>query len=615
MNHKGITLFLVNLIATVSVYAQQPNIVWIVSEDNSKHYMKLFDPNGIETPAIENLAKDGIVFDRAFSNAAVCSAARSTLITSSYGPRMVSHYHRCEGKVSLTTNQEMFPAYLKKAGYYTANNAKEDYNFNKSNEVWDESSKKASWKNRKEGQPFFFVFNIETTHESRIHFSKETMNTTKTSTDPNTVFVQPNHPQTSLFKYTNTYYRDKIKAMDKEVGTVIDKLKKDGQYENTIIFYYGDHGGVLPDSKGYLTETGLHVPLVVYVPEKYQNQTVFKAGTRNNTFVSFVDFGATVLNLAGVDVPESMDGKPFLGKNISAKNLEKRDQTFGYADRFDEKYDMVRSLRKGNMKYVRNFEPFNVDGLLNEYRYKQLAYQEWYELYKAGKLDPVQSQFFEPKTPEALYDVINDPFETKNLVNDPNYKSELLTLRKELSKWMQQQPDLSFYPEFFLLENAIQDPVAFGNKHKKEIKKYNKIADLALLDFNKAACKIEKYLKSNDQWERYWAIIVATSFGEKAKPLTDKIQALLQTDNLNINRFRAAQFLAIVAQQNTSKQISETLYQSKKDTEALLILNGVVLLQDFYQKFNFNIEYEKINEKVRESNVVGRRLEYLKIFK
>ena len=150
------------------------------------------------------------------------------------------------------------------------------------------------------------------------------MNTTKTSTDPNTVFVQPNHPHTSLFKYTNTYYRDKIKAMDKEVGTVIDKLKKDGQYENTIIFYYGDHGGVLPDSKGYLTETGLHVPLVVYVPEKYQNQTVFKAGTRNNTFVSFVDFGATVLNLAGVDVPESMDGKPFLGKNISAKNIEKR---------------------------------------------------------------------------------------------------------------------------------------------------------------------------------------------------------------------------------------------------------------------------------------------------
>ncbi|MGA9637721.1 sulfatase family protein, partial [Flavobacterium sp.] len=342
MNNKLVKLFLVNLITTFASYAQQPNIVWIVSEDNSKHYMKLFDEHGITTPNIENLAKDGIVFDRAFSNAAVCSAARSTLITSSYGPRLATHYHRAEGKVTLASNQEMFPAYLRKAGYYTANNAKEDYNINKSKDVWDDSSKKATYKDRKPGQPFFYVFNIETTHESRIHFSKETMNTTKTAIDPKTVFVQPNHPNTELFQYSNTYYRDKIVAMDKEVGEVINQLKKDNLYDNTIIFYYGDHGGVLPDSKGYLTETGLHVPLVVHVPEKYKNVAVFQPGSRTNSFVSFVDFGATVLNLAGVDVHKTMDGNPFLGKNISAKNLEKRDETFGYADRFDEKYDMVR---------------------------------------------------------------------------------------------------------------------------------------------------------------------------------------------------------------------------------------------------------------------------------
>lgn len=611
MNNKLIKLFLVNLITTVASYAQQPNIVWIVSEDNSKHYLKLFDEHGIATPNIENLAKDGIVFDRAFSNAAVCSAARSTLITSSYGPKLATHYHRAEGKVTLTNIQEMFPAYLRKAGYYTANNAKEDYNIYKSNDVWDDSSKKATWKNRKEGQPFFFVFNIETTHESRIHFSKETIKNTKTSMDPSTVFVQPNHPQTDLFRYTNTYYRDKIKAMDKEVGQVLDQLKKDGQLDNTIIFYYGDHGGVLPDSKGYLTETGLHIPLVVYVPKKYQDVTVFKPGSRTNSFVSFVDFGATVLNLAGVKIPKTMDGKPFLGKNISVKKLKKRNKTFGYADRFDEKYDMVRSLRKGNLKYVRNFEPFNIDGLMNEYRYKQLAYQEWFDLYKQGKLNKIQSQFFEPKAPEALYDVSKDPFETNNLANNLAYKTQLLSLRKDLNSWMLEQPDLSFYPEFYLLDNAIQNPIEFGQKHKKDIKKYISIANLSLLDFDKAAPKIIKCLKSDDQWERYWGLITATSFGEKAKSLTNNVRTVMNTDTAIINKVRAAEFLSIVGHQNTTKQICEALYESKKDTEALLILNSIVLMQDCYQKQHFDVNIDKMDKKVRENNTVLRRLEYL----
>jgi len=227
MKKHLITSLIAYLFIVTIAKAQQPNIVWIVSEDNSKHYMKLFDPNGVETPNIENLAKEGVVFDKAFSNAAVCSAARSTLITSTYGPKLATHYHRAEGKITLDENQEMFPAYLRKAGYYTTNNAKEDYNVIKATDVWDDSSNKSTWRNRKEGQPFFHVFNIGTTHEGRLHFSEEDMKNTKTSTDPATVFVQPNHPQTELFKYTNAFYRDKIQQMDAEVGAVIAQLKEE----------------------------------------------------------------------------------------------------------------------------------------------------------------------------------------------------------------------------------------------------------------------------------------------------------------------------------------------------------------------------------------------------
>lgn len=609
----SLRLFLMLNILTFTLgKAQQPNIVWIVSEDNSKHYMKLFDEHGLATPNIESLAKDGIVFDRAFSNAAVCSAARSTLIMATYGPKLATHYHRAEGKITLVNGQDMFPAYLRKAGYYTANNAKEDYNISKPEDVWDDSSKKANWTNRKSGQPFFFVYNIETTHEGRLHFTEEQMNSTKTITDPSTVFVQPNHPQTDLFKYSNAYYRDKIVQMDTEVGEVIEKLKNEGLYDNTIIFYYGDHGGVLPQSKGYLNETGLHVPLVVHVPEKYKNLSPLPRGTRTNAFVSFVDFGATVLHLAGVARPKIMDGKPFLGKNCTATALEHKDETFGYADRFDEKYDMVRSVRKGNLKYIRNFEPFNVNALMNEYRYKQLAYQEWETLYKKGKLNKDQSKFFEIKPAEELYDVEQDPFELHNLATQPDQKGNLKKMRKDLKNWMNSMPDLSLYPEYYLLENAVQDPIAFGKAHKKDIQNYIAIANLEVLAFEKAAPKIVKLLKSNDQWERYWALLVATSFGDQAKSLTKNIQTALSTETININKMRAAEFLSIVAHQNTAPMLASILYQAKHDTEALLILNTIVLLKDYHQKITFTIDVTKIDKKVAANDQVQRRLAYIK---
>ncbi|MGB5262955.1 MAG: sulfatase, partial [Lutimonas sp.] len=566
---------------------------------------------GVETPHIKSLAEEGVIFTRAFSNAAVCSAARSTLITSAYGPRMASHYHRAEGKVTLTGQQEMFPAYLRKAGYYTTNNAKEDYNFHKSDEVWDDSSNKATWRNRKEGQPFFHVFNIETTHEGRLHFSKKEMDSVNTVNDPNTVFVQPNHPQTDLFSYTNAFYRDRISEMDVLVGEVIAQLKDDQLLENTIIFYYGDHGGVLPGSKGYLNENGLHVPLVIYVPEKYQELSVFKPGSSTDTFVSFVDFGATVLSIAGVEVPGWMDGKPFMGKNVSLKSIENRDETFGYADRFDEKYDMVRSYRNGKFKYIRNFQPFNIDALMNEYRYRQMAYAEWHALYENGKLNKEQSRFFEPKLPEELYNLEEDPYEMNNLAGNQAHESTLKRMRHNLISWMKTLPDLSLYPEFFLLENAIQDPLTFGQNHKSDIETYIEISNLSLLTFSKAKSKLKKYLNAKDRWKRYWALIVCSSVGHQAKEFTPEIKLIMESDPELINRVRAAEFLGLTGIQNTSKVMSEALYQSKYETEALLILNSIVLQKDYYQKYHFDIDLSRIDKEVRENKLVMERLNYL----
>lgn len=588
-----------------------PNIVWIVSEDNSMHYLKMFNENGVETPNLESLAADGLVYTHAFSNAAVCSAARSTIISGLYGPHSASHYHRRIEKISMPQGIKMFPAYLKKAGYYTTNNSKEDYNIIKSNDVWDDSSKKASWRNRAEGQPFFHVYNSAITHEGVLHFNKETFENKKTSTPLESFQVQPNHPNTELFKYTNAVYRDKIIEMDTRMGKVINQLKEDGLYDTTFIFYYGDHGGALPGSKGYLYETGLHVPMIVHVPEKYKHLVNNKLGSKVNGFVSFVDLAPTVLNLAGIEIPKELDGKPFLGENITAEEINKRDETFSYADRFDEKYDMVRAIRKGKYKYIRNYQPFNYDGLMNDYRYKQLAYKEWAALYKEGKLNEIQAQFFKPKKVEMLFNVEKDPFETNNLAENKEFEEVLLQLRNNLNNYLLKMPDLSFYPEHFLINNAFENSVKFGQEHKEAISNYIKIADLSLSNFEDVEDKIEIALNSKDPWERYWGIIVCSNFGEKATKFSLKIKEIAESDAEPINKVRALEYIGLFLNENTLGKMAQVLYKSNDTAEALLILNTMVLLTDNEFDYKEHYNFELLSKNITDNQNVKNRIQYL----
>ena len=204
--------------------ADRPNFVWLISEDNSKHFLKMFDEHGAETPRIAQLASHGLIFNHAFSNAPVCSVARTTLITSCYGPRIGTQFHRRSVLVPMPDGLKMFPAYLRDAGYYTTNNRKKDYNAIEGPGVWDESSNRASWRNRKDDQPFFHMQSFGTSHESGLHFSQEVMSSQETKTDPASVFVPPMHPDTATFRYTYARYHDKIQTVDQQIGAVVDKL-------------------------------------------------------------------------------------------------------------------------------------------------------------------------------------------------------------------------------------------------------------------------------------------------------------------------------------------------------------------------------------------------------
>jgi hypothetical protein len=328
--------------------------------------------------------------------------------------------------------------------------------------------------------------------------------------------------------------------------------------------------------------------------------------------VQFIDLGPTVLNLAGIPVPKQMDGKPFLGKGVSLEELNKRNTTFSYADRFDEKYDLVRAVRKDEYKYMRNYQPFNFDGLYNFYRYKMIAYREWQELYEAGKLNEAQRQFFESRPAECLYDIDKDPHETNNLADDPAYAATVKELRKLLQKQVKSMPDLSFIPENVLIDEALGNPVAYGQTHKKEIATLVKIADLNLRSFSKAEKKIGKALNSTDPWQRYWALIVCSSFGEEAAPFYDEARQIAAGDSENLVRLRAAEFLALGGVEAPGPVISDVLKKAKTPVEANLMLNTVALLQFVKPEYKIEVKKDFFNAEWFENKQAQfiRRLEY-----
>ena len=596
-------------LAFLSGKAERPNFMFLVSEDNSIHYLKLYGAKHGDTPNIEKLAQKGIIFNNAFSNAPVCSVARSTLATGILAPRLGTQYHRKSAMAKLPEGVKPWSAILRDNGYYCTNVRKTDYNFvHNMKELWDKPGKGNPWSGRKdESTPFFHMQSFGSSHESSLHFKQSLMEKEDTQTPTDKVQLNPYHPDTPTFRYTHARYHDRQTVIDGQIGAVVDKLEKDGLLEDTFIFVFGDHGGVLPRSKGYAYESGLHVPLVVRIPENFQHLAKHERGSRTNGFVSFIDFGPTVLNLAGIPVPEVLDGNPFLGENISPNELAKRDTTFGYADRFDEKYDLVRTIRKGKYKYNRNYQGYYPDGLQNNYRYRMLAFEEWRQLYKQGnKLTDAQKQFFLTRPPEQLFDIENDPHEIHDLSKDPKHQQKLLELRGLLSQKVKAINDLSFYPENYMVNHALNDGINYGVKHTKEIAKLAGISDLQLKDFSSAKTDLLKHLKSNNSNERYWALINCTSFQQPDKDLIKEARRLLNDkDNMVANR--AAEYLGSLNEDNVLPTLYRIVNETESTQEQMITTNTLVYLRDFK---GYTIDIDKLPK--TGLGEAKRRIQYLR---
>ena len=597
---KSVLCVLFLLASGVLAEQKRPNIVWLISEDNSVHYSKLYFDTGAEMPNVAKLAEEGVIFNHAFSVAPVCSAARSMLATGCYGSRIGTQFHRRQFSVPLPEGVKPVYTMFREAGYYTSNKNKTDYNFTaKGMAGWHSQN---NWRGREEGQPFFHKQTFGSSHEGSLH-------RVKNGEVAKDVFVQPRHPNTPLFRLTNKTYKRIITKVDQQIGQVVKQLEADGLLEDTFIFYFGDHGGVLPGSKGYAYQTGLHVPFVVRIPKNFKELVDLEPGTREDGFIEFVDIAPTSMHLAGITPPPGIDGEPMMGPGITKKMRDMRLEAFGLADRFDEKYDLVRTLRFGKYSYVRSYQPFNFDGMMNEYRYKMAAYREWWDLYKKGELTPEAAQFFKTRAPEALYDLEKDPYETTNLAGIPKYAGVVKQLREGLQVRMKGMPDLSLYPESHLLKHAFKNPVAFGQAHKGEIAELLDVADLMLLPYDKASAGIKEALESDNVWKRYWALTVCSVFKAEAAEFYDRAVVLAKDDEQDLVRARAAQFLAIARGDDPRPVFMDILATNANAGEVGIILNMVVMLRDGEPAVDFVITPQDVIAKGNDP--VTRRVRYL----
>lgn len=423
----------------------RPNILWITSEDNGIE-LGCYGDKFATSPNIDSLAAQGIRFENCWSNAPVCAPARTTIISGMYATSLGASNMRSRAKRPEGTL--LLPELLRASGYYCSNNSKEDYNFVASSQPWNDSSNKAHWRNRPADTPFFSVFNFTTSHESQIRKRPHTPRH-----DASKVPLPPYHPDLPEIRKDWAQYYDKIEEMDAQVGTVIQQLREDNLIESTIIFYFGDHGSGMPRSKRWLYQSGLHVPMIVVIPEAFQHlrPTTYSPGGVDQRLISFVDLAPTVLKLVSAPIPNYLQGLPFL----SSSETQSNQLLFGFRDRMDERIDMSRAVRNERFLYIRNFMPYLPQGTFLNYMFQTTTTAVWRQQFRNGSLPAHQAAFWQPKPVEELYDLQADKYQIRNLASDPSFDQVKIELRRQLKETMLATKDLGVIPESIVKSGMV----------------------------------------------------------------------------------------------------------------------------------------------------------------
>lgn len=517
--------------------ASRPNILWITFEDTSPQFIGCYGAAVARTPTLDALADNGVRFDRAYSVGTVCAPSRSTLVTGCPSYQLGTGHHR--SAYPIPTWIRGFPTYLREAGYYTSNNVKTDYNTSEHDrlvaESWDDCADTAGWWGRKDEQPFFSVFNLMSSHQKwTMTLPYEDYERHILATLPEDQRVLPEEVSLPPFLRDSPQMRrqfsrihNSLAVTDRAIKQILDRLAADGLASDTIVFAFADHGEAMPRGKTNGIGLGYRVPMVVHVPPRWSELAEWPLpGTVTDELVTFEDLAPTVLGLAGVPAPPHLTGRVLTGPS----RQEAPDWVFGASDRADDSTDCERTVMSGDFVYTRRFMPFQ----------PELRWMEYHDIseirvlmradLESGRLSPQESQPFQPRKPEALYDIAADPFEMDNLIGNAAVAAIESELRAALASHLLAARDVMLLPEFELAQiSTVSTPYEAGLDRAAY---WPRLVEAAMwsgrLDDEALAAQL-RLLESEDGPIRYWAVVGLRSHGpDRLAQARGRVLALLE---------------------------------------------------------------------------------------
>ena len=443
-----VTLVLLGMSAP-GLAAEPPNVLWIFVDDMSD-WLGCYGDELAETPNIDRLAAQGIRFEKAFMPSPVCSTTRSAMITGTIQTTFGLHHHRTMIKEPLPENVLTVPELFRQAGFLTFNETKEDYNFVRDRKrLYSAEFKRPklrghpkgndfSWLRQLRGKRFFGQIQLA---GGKIGGETGSKYPAESRLDASKVPLPPYYPDDEVIRNGIARHYEQIAQTDAQVGGILTALKEADALENTIVFFFTDHGSPLPRSKQFLYEEGLKVPLIVSWPAGIES--LGGKGSVRNDLVNGIDITTTSLGVAGIEIPETMEGIDFFADDHKPQPF-----VVGARDRCGIAVDRIRTIRSERYRYIRNYM---IDRALYQaqYRDKHASLIRLRKLYTEGKLNTIQAAYHDPskRVAEELYDLQSDPHQIKNLADDPEFSKVLAQHRDWLAAWVKETDDQGQYPE------------------------------------------------------------------------------------------------------------------------------------------------------------------------
>jgi hypothetical protein len=349
-----------------------------------------------------------------------------------------------------------------------------------------------------------------------------------------------------------------IENMDNWIGEKLDELEDEGLADNTIVFYYADHGGILPRSKYHVYETGTRVPFIIRIPEKYRYLfPARRTGSEVDRLISFVDLAPTLLSIAGIPIPAYMQGNAFLGEQKTGDP----EYALMFRGRMDERYDMARAVRSHRYRYIRNYMPYRGYGQHMVYLFAMPSARSWEQAFLTGACNETQSYFWKDSKPvEELYDTENDPWEVNNLAGDPACRKVLEKMRSANREWVMSIHDAGFIPEADLIDRAGKTPAYdYMRSEKVKLDVIIEAAENATLGEAKNLELFRAYLKDDDSAVRYWGATGLLMLGNQGSSALEDLRSALQDESADV--------VAVSA---------EALYKMGEQEEARKALLGIL---------------------------------------